>query len=58
MAKCYILASLSNILQHQKQDMLSLEEMFGNQGGTTRQGTMMSFLSAKMVEGTSVRVEQ
>ena len=36
MAKCYILASISNVLQHQMQDvelasdiMLSLKEMFG-----------------------------
>ena len=39
MAKCYILASISNVLRHQMQDvelasdiMLSLKEMFGEQG--------------------------
>ena len=39
MAKCYILASISNVLQHQMHDvelvsdiMLSLKEMFGEQG--------------------------
>ena len=39
MAKCYILASISNALQHQMQDvelvsdiMLSLKEMFSEQG--------------------------
>ena len=39
MAKCYILASISNVLQHQMLDvelasdiMLSLKEMFGEQG--------------------------
>ena len=42
MAKCYILASISNVLQHQMQDvelasdiMLSLKEMFGEQGRST-----------------------
>ena len=44
MAKCYILASISNVLQHQMQDvelasdiMLSLKEMFGEQGCFARQ---------------------
>ena len=39
MAKCYILAFISNVLQHQMEDvelasdiMLSLKEMFGEQG--------------------------
>lgn len=48
-----------------KQDMpvvsdiiLSLKEMFVNQGRTTRQDTMMSLINAKMVEGTSAWVEQ
>ena len=43
MAKCYILASMSNVLQHQMQDvelasniMPSLKEMFGEQGRSTR----------------------
>ena len=43
MAKCYILASISNVLQHQMQDvelasdiMLSLKEMFGEQGHSAR----------------------
>ena len=43
MAKCYILASISNVLQHQMQDveltldiMLSLKEMFGEQGHSDR----------------------
>ena len=47
MAKCYILASISNVLQHQMQDvelalniMLSLKEMFGEQGRSARQETM------------------
>ena len=43
MAKCYILASILNVLQHQMQDveldsdiMLSLKEMFGEQGRSAR----------------------
>ena len=47
MAKCYILASISNVLQHQMQDvelaldiMLSLKEMFGEQCHFVRQETM------------------
>ena len=47
MAKCYILASISNVLQHQMQDielvsdiMLSLKEMFREQGYSARQETM------------------
>ena len=62
MAKCYILASISNVLQHQRQDvelaldiMLSLKEMFGEQGHSARQETMRQIYNTKMVEGTSVR---
>ena len=47
MAKCYILSSIFNVLQHQMQDvelasdiMLSLKEMFGEQGRSARQETM------------------
>ena len=47
MAKCYILASISNVLQHQMQDVelasdiiLSLKEMFGEEGRSARQETM------------------
>ena len=43
MVKCYILASISNVLQHQIQDvelasniMLSLKEMFGEQSRSAR----------------------
>ena len=43
MAKCYNLASISNVLLHQMQDvelapdiMLSLKEMFGEQGCSAR----------------------
>ena len=60
MAKCYILASISNVLQHQMQDvelaldiMLSLKEMFGEQGRFARQETMRQIYNTKMTEGTS-----
>ena len=62
MAKCYILASISNVLQHQMQDvelasdiMLSLKEMFGEQGRSVRQETMRQIYNTKMAEGTSMR---
>ena len=62
MAKCYILAITSNVLQHQMQDveltsdiMLSLKEMFGEQGRSTRQETMRQIYNTKMTDGTSVR---
>ena len=62
MAKCYIFASISNVLQHQMQDvelasdiMLSLKEMFGEQGRSVRQETMRQIYNTKMAEGTSVR---
>ena len=62
MAKCYILASISNVLQHQMQDvelaldiMLSLKEMFSEQGRSARQETMRQIYNTKMDEGTLVR---
>ncbi|XP_065617078.1 uncharacterized protein LOC136062203 [Quercus suber] len=62
MTKCYILASILNVLQHQMQDvelasdiMLSLKEMFGEQGRSARQETMRQIYNTKMAEGTSVR---
>ena len=62
MAKCYILAFISNILQHQMQDvelasdiMLNLKEMFGEQGRFARQETMRQIYNTKMAEGSSVR---
>ncbi|KAL4610010.1 hypothetical protein ACB092_08G021400 [Castanea dentata] len=57
-AKCYILASISNVLQHQMQDvelasviMHSLKEMLGEQGRFTRQETMRQIYNTKMAEG-------
>ena len=62
MAKCYILASISNVLQHQMQDvelaldiMLSLKEMFDEQGRFARKETMRQIYNTKMAEGTLVR---
>ena len=59
MAKCYIIASISNVLQHQMKDvklapniMLSLKEMFGEQSHFARQEQIYN---TKMAEGTSVR---
>ena len=62
MAKCYILVSISNVLQHQMQDvkltsdiMYSLKEMFGEQGCSTRKDTIRLLLNTKMAQRTPVR---
>ena len=62
MAKCYSLASISNVLQHQMQDvelasdiMLSLKEIFGEQGLSTRKETMRQIYNTEMAKGTLVR---
>ena len=62
MAKCYILASISNVLQHQMQDvelasdiMLTLKEMFGEQGHSAKKETMRQIYNTKMAEGTPVK---
>lgn len=62
MARCYILASMANVLQHQHQSMTSacdmlesLKEMFGEQNRVAKQTAMKAFLTTKMVEGSSVR---
>ena len=62
MAKCYILASMTNVLQKQCQGlvttqdmMLHLKEMFGEQSKSTRLTAMKNLISTKMVEGTPVR---
>ena len=62
MAKCYILASMSNVLQHQHQYytvasdiMFNLKEMFGSQGRLARQKAMREFLTTKMSEGSPVQ---
>ncbi|XP_050248834.1 uncharacterized protein LOC126696098 [Quercus robur] len=61
MAKCYILVAILNVLQHQMQDvelasdiMLSLKEMFGEQGRSARQEIMRQIYNTKMAKGTSI----
>ena len=62
MARCYILASMSNILQHQHENMataydmmMNLKEMFGEQNHAGMQVTMRALLNTKMTEGTPIR---
>ena len=61
MARCYILASMSNILQHQHENMataydimMNLKEMFGEQNRVGRQVAMRALLNINMAEGTLV----
>ncbi|RVX02180.1 Retrovirus-related Pol polyprotein from transposon TNT 1-94 [Vitis vinifera] len=62
MVRCYILASMSNVLQHQHQKMdttydilENLKEMFGDQTSAARQNALREILTSKMEEGTQVR---
>nr|XP_016463994.1 PREDICTED: uncharacterized protein LOC107786994 [Nicotiana tabacum] len=62
MARCYILACMVNVLQHQHQsigsayDMLeSLKEMFGEKNHAAKQTDMKALLNTKIAEGSSVR---
>ena len=62
MARCYMLASMSNVLQTQHQHcptaydiMYSLNEMFGDQDRAVRQVAMKELFNTKMAEGTKVR---
>ena len=62
MARCYILASMSNILQHQHEHMataydmmMNFKEMFGDQNRAGRQVAMKTLPNTKMIEGTPVR---
>ncbi|KAH0698656.1 hypothetical protein KY284_012871 [Solanum tuberosum] len=62
MAKCYILASIANALQHQHQSMTSafdmlesLKEIFREQNRASKQTSMKAVLNTKMSEGSSVR---
>ncbi|KAH0725809.1 hypothetical protein KY290_001638 [Solanum tuberosum] len=62
MARCYILALIANVLQHQHQSMTSaydmlayLKEIFGEQNRAAKQTTIKALLTTKMVEGSSVR---
>ena len=61
MAKCYIIASMTSVLQKQCQGlvtaqdmMLHLKEMFGEQSRNEWQTVMKNLMSTKMVEGTPV----
>ena len=61
MTRCYILASMSNILQHQHKNivtaydmMMNLKEMFGEQNRASRQVAMRALLNTKIAEGTLV----
>ncbi|XP_077223390.1 uncharacterized protein LOC143856998 [Tasmannia lanceolata] len=62
MAKCYILGSMSNVLQQQHVGMATsteimpnLKELFGEQNRTARLIAIKGLVSTKMVEGTPVR---
>nr|XP_018624411.1 uncharacterized protein LOC104090510 [Nicotiana tomentosiformis] len=62
MARCYILASMSNILQHQHQSMESAydilehhKEMFGDQNRVAKHTAMKALLNTKMLESSCVR---
>ena len=62
LAKCYILASMSNVLQQQHKRILSaydimfnLKEIFGEQSRAARQVAMKVLLNTKMVEGTPIQ---
>ncbi|KAH0720370.1 hypothetical protein KY285_005172 [Solanum tuberosum] len=62
MARCYILASIANVLQHHHQslksayDMLkSPKEMFGEQNRVAKKTAMKALLTTKIVEGSPVK---
>ena len=62
MTHCYILASMSSVLQHQLKDylsvidmILSLKDMFGEQWRLDMQIDMRELMNTKMAKGTSVR---
>ncbi|XP_057981282.1 uncharacterized protein LOC131166725 [Malania oleifera] len=62
MARCYILASMSNVLQHQHQSvpsaydiMQNLKEIFGDQNCAARQTVIKELMNTTMAEGTPVR---
>ena len=62
MVRCYILASISNVLRHQHESMataydiiLNLNEMCRDQSRAGRQEAMRALLNTKMSEGTPVQ---
>ena len=61
-ARCYILASISNVLQQQHRNMetaadmiYSIAEMFGSQGRQAKQAAVRNFMNCRMKPGTPVR---
>ncbi|KAH9752503.1 Integrase catalytic domain-containing protein [Citrus sinensis] len=63
MAKCYILASISNILQTKHQNletateiMDSLQQMFGQSTHSARQAALKGIMNSKMGKGTRVQI--
>ena len=63
MAKCYITASMTNVLQKQcpglvtaPDMMLHIKEMFGEQSRSARHTSMKNLMSTKMVEGAYCNV--
>ena len=62
LARCYMLGSMSNVLQCQHEKfstaaelILNLKEMFGEQSRPARQSAMQMVMNTKMSEGTPVR---
>ena len=62
LARCYILALMSNVLQQLHERMLTaydillnVKEMFGEQGRAARQVAMKALLNIKMAEGSPVQ---
>ena len=62
LARCYVLASMSNVLQQQHERMLTaydillnVKEMFEEQGRAARQIAMKALLNTKMAEGSPVQ---
>ena len=62
MTRCYILASMSSVLQYRHESMataynmmLNLKEMFEDQGRAGRQEAMRALLNTKMAEGTPIQ---
>src|SRR5579862_6779626 len=62
MAKCYMLASMSNVLQtqHEHMDtaydiMMSLSEMFADKSRPARQAAIRTIMNTRMAVGTPVR---
>ncbi|KAL8120252.1 hypothetical protein AgCh_017415 [Apium graveolens] len=62
MSRCYILAAMSDVLQHQHQSMatasdmlFNLKELFGDQNRAARQVAMKALMNTQMAEGTPVR---